>query len=302
VAKKHREAETAAVSPDTPAPGPLTVYVGTYTNSKNNSKGIYRLTFDPQTGELASPRWRAETKNPSFLAISPDRKYVYAVGEVSELTGRRVGRSTRSRSSADGSLKHINHASSGGAGPCYVSVDATGRNIFAANYGGGSICRLVRGDDGRLLGPMAVIEFECSGPNKSRQEKPHAHMIAPDPANAFVLATDLGTDQVMVYRLDPLKGLVPTDPPTASLKPGSGPRHFAFHPRGKFAFVINELSNTITSFTYDAVEGSLKEIDTVPTLRRTSRARTPPRRSSSTPPAVCLRLQPRARQHRRLFR
>jgi 6-phosphogluconolactonase len=258
--------QAKAPAPAAPA-GPMTVYVGTYTHPKNGSKGIYKLWFDPKTGQLGTPEVAAETKNPSFLAISPDKKYVYAVGELAEVDGQKGGAVTSFAIGDNGKLTQVSQISSGGAGPCYVSVDATGRNVFAANYSGGSVSRSVSGDGGKLTGPMAVIEFDApTGPAKPRQDKSHAHMISADPKNEFVLATDLGTDLVMIYRLDVLKGLIPTDPPTASLKPGSGPRHFAFHPSGKLVFVINELSNTITSFGYDAMEGTLKELDTLSTL------------------------------------
>ncbi len=247
----------------TVAPKGVTVYVGTYTNPKNGSKGIYKLSFDEKTGTLGKPEVAGETKNPSFLATSPDENYLYSVGEVDDVDGQKGGAVHSFSIEKDGTLKLISTVSSGGAGPCYVSIDASGRNVFVANYSGGSISRIVAGDNGKLIGPMATIEFEGSGPNKQRQEKPHAHMIAPDPGNNFVLATDLGTDKVMLYRLDLLKGLIPTDPPTVSLKPGSGPRHFAFSKDSKFVFVICELSNSITTFSYDAMECVLKEVGSV---------------------------------------
>ncbi len=258
---------SAGAGAQQPAPEPLTVYVGTYTNDKTQSKGIYKLSFDPATGALGKPEVAAEARNPSFLAISPDRKYLYAVGEMDDVDGTKAGAvSSFGIDAQTGTLSLISQAGSGGKGPCHVSVDATGRNVLVANYGGGTIARLVSGDGGKLLGPMAVIEFEGEGPSKPRQDKPHAHFISPDPANAFVMATDLGTDQIYIYQLDPLKGLVPNETPTANVKPGSGPRHLAFHPRGKFVYSINELSNTITAFAYDTVAGTLSEVQTITTL------------------------------------
>lgn len=248
-----------------PALAPLTLYVGTYTNGE--SKGIYRLVMDAGTGVLSQPALAAETKNPSFLAISPKGQYLYAVGEIDDFDGGKTGAvHAFAIDDQSGDLAPINHAESGGAGPCYVSVDDTGRNVLVANYGAGTVARLVAGDGGKLIGPMAVIEFEGSGPNEGRQEKPHAHFIRPDIANGFVMACDLGTDQVMIFRFDPIKGLIPTDPPAASVAPGAGPRHLAYHPSEKYVYVINELNNTITAFAYDAMEGVLTEIQTVPTL------------------------------------
>jgi 6-phosphogluconolactonase len=248
--------------------GPCTVFIGTYTRAKSGSQGIYTATFDPKTGALSAPQLAAEAKDPSFVAISPDKKVLYSVAEVEDLDGQKGGGVLSFSIDGGGKLKQISQISSGGPGPCYVSVDATGRNVFAANYSGGSISRSVNVDgNGKLEGPMATINFdEPTGPNKARQDKNHAHMITADPTNSFVLATDLGSDLVHVYRLDPLKGIVPSDPPTTSLKAGAGPRHFAFHPGGKFVFVIAELDSTITSFAWNGTEGTLKAIDAVSTL------------------------------------
>jgi 6-phosphogluconolactonase len=247
---------------------PCTVFIGTYTRAKSGSQGIYTATFDPKTGDLSAPQLAAEAKDPSFLAISPDQKVLYSVAEVEDLDGQKGG-GVLSFAIGDGAkLTKISQVSSGGAGPCYVSVDATGRNVFAANYSAGSISQSANADGkGKLQGPTKVIDFDApTGPNKQRQDKSHAHMILADPANKFILATDLGTDLVNVFRLDPEKGLAPNDPPTASPHPGSGPRHFAFHPNGKFVFVISELASTITSFDWNGNECTLKGIDTVSTL------------------------------------
>jgi 6-phosphogluconolactonase len=161
----------------------------------------------------------------------------------------------------------LNHQSSGGTGPCHLAVDQTGKCLLTANYGSGSIAALPIGADGSLGEPGSVIQHHGSSVNPQRQAGPHAHFITPDPANRFALACDLGLDQVLVYRLDPAKaGLVANDPPFAAVKPGSGPRHLVFHPAGRFVFLINEMSSTVTTFAYDPERGALKEVQTISTL------------------------------------
>jgi 6-phosphogluconolactonase len=249
-----------------PAGDTLLVYIGTYTGAK--SKGIYLSRFDPATGRLTSPELAAETPSPSFLAIHPGKRFLYAVGEATNLGGKPVGAvSTFNLDAKTGQLTLLNQESSGGAGPCHLAVDPTGKCLLVANYGSGSIAALPIRADGSLAVPSAVIQHQGSSVNPQRQAGPHAHFIIPDPGNRFALTCDLGLDQVLVYRLDPGKGsLVANVPPFAAVKPGSGPRHLVFHPSGRFVFLINEMGSTVTAFAYDAKRGALKELQTISTL------------------------------------
>jgi 6-phosphogluconolactonase len=244
----------------------LWVYVGTYTDK--DSKGIYRFDMDPATGKLSGRALAAETKNPSFLAIHPSRRYLYAVGEVDELGGKKTGGvSAFAIDPKSGDLKPLNQQSSGGAGPCHLVVDKEGKYVLAANYGGGSAVVLPIQKDGRLGEQTGFVQHQGHSVNKNRQEAPHAHSINLDPANRYVFVADLGLDNVLVYRLNPDNGtLARNDPHSAAVSPGAGPRHFAFHPSGKFAYVINELHNTVTAFSYDPEHGALKKIQTITTL------------------------------------
>lgn len=258
---------STAAAPATDVPETVWVYIGTYT-SGSASKGIYLMEFNTRTGALTNKGLVAETKDPSFLAIHPNRKFLYAVGEVSEYQGKPSGAVTAfAIDPQTGRLTPLNSQPSGGTGPCHIVVDREGRCALVANYGGGSVASLPIRPDGTLAEPASVIQHRGSSVNKSRQEAPHAHSINVDPSNQFAFAADLGTDQVLIYRLDPTTcKLTPHDPPFASVAPGSGPRHFAFHPSGKYAYVINELLCTITAFRYDPAKGTLTEIQTVTTL------------------------------------
>jgi 6-phosphogluconolactonase len=248
------------------AEGPLRVYIGTYTGEK--SKGIYLSQLDPATGALTPAEVAAEVKNPSFLAIHPGGKFVYSVNEVSDLNGKPTGAvSAFSVEPSDGKLKLLNQQSSQGAGPCHLVVDSAGKNVLVANYGSGSCAVLPLGSDGRLGEATSAIQHQGKSVNPGRQEGPHAHSINLDAANRFAFVADLGLDKVLIYRFDGANGkLTPNDPPSVSVAPGAGPRHFAFHPTGKFAWVINEIANSVTGFAYDSSGGVLKELQTIGTL------------------------------------
>ena len=247
-------------------PGRTRLYVGTYTGPK--SKGIYLFEMDANTGKLADLGPVAETPNPTFLAIHPTKPLLYAVNEVGTFEGKKTGAVAAFRmDEADGKLTLLNRQSSGGDGPCHLVLDKAAKNVLVANYGGGSVAALPIREDGQLAAPSSFIQHVGTGANKSRQKEPHAHSINLDPANRFAFVADLGTDYVYSYRFDPVKGsLSANDPVGAKLAPGSGPRHFAFHPNGKNAFVINELLLTVTSFAYDADKGALTSIETLSTL------------------------------------
>jgi len=241
----------------------LPVYFGTYTRPENSSKGIYRSTLDLETGKLSEPVLVAETKNPSFIDIHPNGKFLYAVSEA----GGAGSVSAYAIDTDAGYLKFLNQQPSGGAGPCHVSIDHAGRNLLVANYGSGSASVIPIKVDGRLGKPTGFVQHQGSSVNPKRQKGPHAHSINVSPDNRFAFVADLGIDKIMIYKLDIEKGtIVANSPAFAKVKPGAGPRHFAFHPNGKYAYVINELDCTVTAFAYEAASGALTEIQSVTTL------------------------------------
>ncbi len=159
---------------------------------------------------------------------------------------------------ADGALTPLNHAPSGGTGACHIWTDATGRDVLVANYGSGTIACIQTNADGSLSRQTAQVRFSGSGPDPIRQQKPFAHSIYTDPSNRFVYSCDLGTDNVWIFHFDAKNGtLTPAEPPCAKVPPGSGPRHLAFHPNGRFAYSINELGMSVTAFTRDTESGAL---------------------------------------------
>jgi 6-phosphogluconolactonase len=246
-------------------PNAVRVYVGTYTDA--GSKGIYRLRLDLATGALSPEGEPTPAVNPSFLALHPSRRFLYAVSEVGGKPEESGAVSAFAVDAQTGSLTLLNQQPSGGAGPCHISLDTAGRNLLVANYGGGTVAALPIGTDGRLGPPASVIRHQGQSVNASRQKAPHAHFIAVDAANRHALAADLGLDKVLVYRFDASKGtLVPNDPPAAVLAPGAGPRHLAQHPNGRRVYVANELLSTVTVFDYDAARGSLTEKQTLSSL------------------------------------
>jgi 6-phosphogluconolactonase len=242
------------------------VFLGTYTSGE--SEGIYRATLDLATGALSKPELAAKVENPSFLALHPSGKFLYAAGELSNFEGKPGGAvSAFALDAATEALKLLNQQSSRGAGPCHLVVDRAGKNVLVANYGGGSVAVLPIEQDGRLRPASSFIQHKGSSVNPKRQEAPHAHSVNLDPTGAFAVVADLGLDKVLVYRFNSAAGtLAANDPPHASVAAGAGPRHFAFHPSGRFAYVINEMNSTVTAFDYDAEKGTLTEIETKSTL------------------------------------
>lgn len=245
---------------------PLRVYIGTYTGAR--SQGIYTAQFDAESGRLSTPELAAETRNPTFLALSPNGRVLYAANEIANFSGQRVGAiSAFNINQQSGKLTLVNQVASGGSGPCHVAVDKTGQCVLAANYGSGSVAAFKVGPDGKLVGPGFQVQHHGSSINAQRQEGPHAHFITTDPASRFVLACDLGLDQVLVYRLDPRKdALKPNDPPAAPVPPGAGPRHLAFHPDDRWVYVINELNSTVSTFEYAPRDGTLTPLSNISTL------------------------------------
>ena len=248
------------------APGEYYVYFGTYTGKK--SKGIYAARFDTVTGKLTSPELVAETISPSFLAAHPKGGFLYAVNEVERYGGKSAGAvSSFSIDRVTGKLTPLNQQSSGGSAPCHIITDKAGKNVLVANYSGGSVAVYPVRKDGSLEAASSFIQHMGSSVNRQRQEAPHAHGIYLDAANRFAFVPDLGLDKVLIYRFDDGKGtLTANDPAFGAVAPGAGPRHFALHPKGKFAYVINEMVCTVTAFRYDSKRGALSELQTVSTL------------------------------------
>jgi 6-phosphogluconolactonase len=247
------------------AAGSSFLYVGTYTGP--NSKGIYVYRFDSSTGRVTPVGLAAETPSPSFLAAHPSGKYVYAVNEVNNFEGKRTGSvSAFSVDAATGKLTAINSVSSRGSGPCHLSVDKTGKLLAVANYGSGSDAGFPINGDGSLGEATSFNQHTGSSVDPRRQQGPHAHCAIFSPDNRFLAVADLGLDKVFISRVGSDGKLQPNDPPFGTVKPGSGPRHFAFHPNQKWAYVINEMASTITAFDWNAKSGALKEIETVSAL------------------------------------
>jgi 6-phosphogluconolactonase len=206
--------------------------------------------------------------NPSFLAIHPNQKLLYAVNEMDEFNGQNGGGvSTLAIDPASGTLRLLSQQSSRGRAPCHLIVDRAGKNVLVANYNSGSVACFPIRADGTLGAASSLIQHHGKSIDPVRQEGPHAHSIYLDRANKFALVTDLGLDQIFVDAFDASRGtLVPNIPALSCVSPGSGPRHLDFHPSGQYIYVINELANTISAFTYDAEKGTLKAIQTISTL------------------------------------
>jgi 6-phosphogluconolactonase len=220
--------------------------IGTYTNN-DNTNGIQVYTFNTQTGDTKFKYKSVDITNPSYLAISPDRKYVFSVSEAGE------GKGTVNAFSFDpkaGTLTFINSVPSAGDHPCYVSVIDKQNLVFVGNYGSGTLSAIRIKPDGSLDPEIQTIAHEGSSVVQRRQEKPHVHAVVLSPDSRYLFTPDLGTDKVNAYAVDagqsrPLKAAGET-----TVKPGSGPRHLVFHPNGKYAYLIQELDATVTAFDY----------------------------------------------------
>jgi 6-phosphogluconolactonase len=250
------------------ADGKYFFYVGTYTQDGSKSKGIYAYRFDPATGESTSLGLAAETTNPSFVAIHPSGHFLYAVNEVGNYEGPNSGGvSAFSIDRETGKLTFLNEVRSRGADPCYIIVDKDGKNVLVANYTGGSIAVFPIDASGKLGEASAFVQHTGHGADPKRQEGPHAHSIDLSPDNRLAFVDDLGLDELLVYKFDSSKGtLTPNDPPFVKLDPGSGPRHFALHPSGKFAYGVAEMASTVTALSVDLKTGKLQRLQTLSTL------------------------------------
>ena len=249
-----------------PAKGKFVVYVGTYTRGK--SKGIYAYHFDAATGDIKELGLAAEVDNPSFVNLHPNGKFLYAVSESSPAAEKRDGFVTAySIDTKSGKLTKLNDVLSGGGGPCHLVVDKTGKTLLVANYGTGSVASFPINADGSLKPAATVDQHKGSSMDEARQKGPHAHSVNLSKDNKFLVVGDLGLDQVMIYKLNAAAGTITAnDPPYAKVAPGSGPRHFSFHPSGKFGYVINEMNLTVTAFNWNAGKGTLTEMQTIATL------------------------------------
>jgi 6-phosphogluconolactonase len=263
--------------------GNLLAYVGTYTSAVDggaNGEGIFLLEMNPTNGELSQPTLAAKTRNPSWISIHPSRKYLYAINEITDYEGKNGSVSAFELDETSGSLTALNTVSSGGAGPAHMSIDASGRYVFVANYVGGSIAVLpilaggslgsavdVHQDSGSL-GSMHATDAPKGSFAISGHDAPHAHMIAADPHNKFVVSTDLGQDRIYIYRFNSATGKLTLSDgtPVVSLPSGDGPRHFAFHPNGHWMYSLQEEASTIAFFHFDPDAGALTVQQTISAL------------------------------------
>lgn len=243
----------------------LLVYVGTYTGGE--SEGIYSCQLDLRTGELKQIGVTRHIENPAYLTLDAKRHRLYAVSEVSDFGGRSGGGVSSFAILGTGELSLINQQFSHGGAPCYITLDRTGRYLFVANYLGGNVVVLPIDEDGALREPSDIVGHSGSGLNPSRQEGPHPHSIILDHAGNYAFVPDLGLDKVMQYRFDRNRGrLSASRQPWIEAEPGAGPRHMVFHPNGVNAYVINELSATISAHSYDPISGTLERLQTISTI------------------------------------
>ena len=253
--------------------GKYVLFVGTYTTG--GSQGIYSYRFDAKSGRLKPLGLAAKTANPSFLAVAPGNKFLYAVNELRDYEGAASGGVTafalqRKMDRKTGKLTQLNEVASRGSDPCYISFDRSGKYALVANYTGGNVAAFPLSSDGRIGEATSVLKDAGPlGPNQKRQEMPHAHFIMASARNRFVYVSDLGLDRVLIYRFDATKGTLSRGQPeaeadshneggkdffSATLAPGTGPRHIAFSADGNFMYVIGELDSTVTVFANDEKE------------------------------------------------
>jgi 6-phosphogluconolactonase (cycloisomerase 2 family) len=251
-----------AADPVAGTPGPIFVYVGSYTKDppgggSSNPVGLSVLRSDPATGALSLVQ-EVKSANPSFVALDPSRYFLYVVNEIDDYEGQKSGSAEAyAIDPAKGKIKLLNRQSTNSPTPAHLAVDPTGRNLLVANYIGGDFVILPIGADGRLGPVSGAVKDMGSGPNNERQEAPHPHSVVFDPAGRFVAAADLGIDKVQIFRLAE-GGLARVS--KASVAPGAGPRHIAFDHFGKRLYIVNELNATVTAFDYDAATGQIGKL------------------------------------------
>lgn len=238
------------------------------TQATDVSRGIYVSKLDQETGALSAPTRATDKPDSVFFAFAPDKRHLYALAEAPGPGGRPVEAiETYEVDAAAGALKAVGERVVGGRESCHISVDPSGRCVLTADYDGPYVEVFPILADSTVGERTSLVPHVGSGPNASRQKSAHPHSINVDPSDRYAIVADLGQDKVFVYRLDAAHGvLTPNDPPFAVVDPGAGPRHFAFHPDGKHAFVINEMGASITAFTWDREKGVLTPYQTVPIL------------------------------------
>ena len=243
------------------------VWIGMSTPAHGEREGIYRATLDAERGSLSQPALAAEIGLPEFLILHPNGKRLYA---ACELAGKKPGVAAFEISDDMGTLRLLNTEPTGDGGACHVAVDRTGRYLFSAQYGTGSVAVFPLAADGHILPRSALVRHSGTGPNHDRQEGPHPHWVGTDPDNRFLFVPDLGSDRVMIYEIDFANGTLKPHG-FGSCPAGSGPRHLVFHPNGRYAYVVNELEISVTAFEYDAKAGTLKAIQTIDSLPKEMR-------------------------------
>jgi 6-phosphogluconolactonase len=247
----------AFVAAQNPLLGKL-LLVGTQTSG--TSKGIYAYGFDAVTGDLTKVGLAVATASPTFLVTAPDKKTIFAVNEVEDFGGRKSGAvSSFSLDVATGMLTPISQVTSQGGSPCHVAVDHTGSSVFAANYTGGSAISYKATGRDHLSEPVSFFQYTGHGPNADRQQGPHAHRVTVSPNNRFLLVNDLGLDLIHIYQLDAATAkLTLNETPSWSAPAGSGPRALLFHPNGKFAYCVTEMTSQVIVLKWDAEAGTLE--------------------------------------------
>jgi len=244
-------------------PESFLVYIGTYTGPE--SEGIYTFRFDRKSGKLTSVNEPTKTSNPSFVAVHPSGNYLYAVNEDKKFGGEEGGGITAfAIDKMTGVLTEINSQCTHGAHPCHLTIDQSGKTVGVANYTGGSIAAYMIGRNGELSPALTFVQHTGKSVHP-RQEAPHGHSIDVDPFNRFVAVSDLGLDKVLVYKMNARKGQLEAHS-SVSTVPGAGPRHFSFHPTGKFGYGINELNMTANAYAYEGRTGELELLQTISTL------------------------------------
>jgi 6-phosphogluconolactonase len=262
------------------------VYFGTYTGfrfvrhsktqgvGESRSKGIYVSRFSAATGSLSEPELAAEITNPSFITISPDNRFLYAVTEDPLSLGPPLDHvsfvSAFAIDASTGKLRLLNTLPSGGTSTCFISMDKTGKYVLMAHFGSGSVSVIRVKEDGSLGEQTSFIQNIGHSVNPAIQTGPHAHSILVSPDNKYVVVSDLGLDKVLIFHFDEKTGeLTPPDPPFATVHPGGGPRHFAFSPSGKFGYQLSEMSGVVDAFAWDPTAGTLTHLQSVETKPHT---------------------------------
>jgi 6-phosphogluconolactonase len=255
----------------------MLVFLGTYTDPvlfgtgkvlQGKGEGIYVYGLDPASGALASVSKTCGITNPSYLAFDATQKFLYAVNELKQYQGKPTGTvSAFAVEAQTGKLEFLNRQPTHGTDPCHVAVDRQRTHIFVANFMSGSVCVLPVSDDGSLGPASDSIQHQGSSIDPVRQKGPHAHSVTLDASNRYAFVPDLGLDKLMAYRFDPQHGRLDANTvPWLETKAGAGPRHLAFHPGGRFAYLVNELDSTVDALSYDGGAGTFEHLQTVPTL------------------------------------